>query len=334
MADTPRVAIVLPIRNEERTIAACLQAIVDQDYPQECIEVWVIDGLSTDRTRQIVAEFQARHPFVKLLDNPKRIIPAALNIGIRQAQNADVIVRVDGHTFLEPDYVRQCVRCLQHTGAGNVGGLQRVKGVGYVGKAIALTVSSPLAAGDARYRHTEKEGFVDTVYLGAFPSQVFKSIGLYNEELLRNEDYELNYRLRQAGFHVFLSPSIRSWYLCRSSLPALWSQYFQNGYWKIQMLRRYPRSVRLRQVVAPVFVLSLMVSGVSGLIVRPFAGLLALIAGCYTALIVVFAALTARHHGWRYLPILPLTLTTIHFGWGLGFLWGLIRLLVPRPPAR
>ncbi len=323
-AGTARVAVILPIRNEEKTIAGCLQSIIDQDYPKEQLEVFVVDGMSTDRTRQIIAEFEAKYSYIKLLDNPKQIIPAAMNVGIRHAREADVIVRVDGHSFLEPDYVRQCERCLRQTGAGNVGGLQRAKGMGYIGEAIALTVSSPLAAGDARYRHTEKEGFVDTVYLGAFPRQVFGCVGLFNEELLRNEDYEFNYRLRKAGFGILLSPSIRSWYLSRGSLSALWRQYFQYGYWKIQMLRLHPRSLRLRQLMAPFFVLSLISTGLLGLVIHPVAALFALIASGYAVLVLTFATLTACLYGWRYLPVLPLTLVVIHLSWGLGFLWGLI----------
>lgn len=324
LPDHPFVAVVIPVYNEERYIACCLESVIAQEYPAGRLEIVVVDGMSTDRTRQIVAEFQARHPRVKLLDNPRRIIPAAMNIGICHAREADVIVRVDGHCLLEPDYIRQCVHYLRQTGAGNVGGLQRAKGMHYVAQAIAMTVSSPLAAGDAKYRHTAKEGYVDTVYLGAFPRQVFEHVGLFNETLLRNEDYELNYRLRQAGFRIFVSPAIRSWYLTRESLRALWSQYCQYGYWKIQMLRLHPRSVRIRQIMAPTFVLSLMVSGSLGLIIRPVASLFILIVGIYLMTALAFAIVTARRHGWRYLPILPVTLATIHFSWGLGFLWGLV----------
>ncbi len=324
----PPVSIVIPVRNEEKYIGACLASIVAQDYAGD-LEVLVVDGMSEDRSSDIAVRFSETYPFIRLLKNPKRTTAAAMNIGIREAAG-EIVVRVDGHTILEPDYVRRCVEGLCRTGAGNVGGLQRHIGQNYIGKAVALTMSSPLAVGDSKYHYAEEEGEVDTVYLGAFPRKVFEQVGVYNENLIRNQDYELNYRIRQAGLKVYLDPAIRSWYLNRSTFTGFCHQYFQYGFWKVQMLKMHPRSVRWRQLVAPAFALSLITTGVLGRLYRPLAMVYRLIVLSYATLAGVFTFRTARRHGWRYLPILPVIFASMHLSWGIGFLFGLVRR--PRPP--
>ena len=326
----PRVSIIIPVWNEGEHVRACLEAVVAQDY-DEIVEILVIDGGSRDQTRDIVSRFARSYPLIRLLDNPRITAPAALNVGIRHA-TGDIIVRVDARTIIEPDYVRRCVECLQRTGAGNVGGLQRPLADNYIGQAIALTTQSPLAVGDSKFRYAQKEGEVDTVYLGAFPREVFDKVGLYNEELVRNQDYELNYRIRQAGMKVYLDPAIKSWYVNRSTLPDFWRQYFQYGFWKTEMLRRYPASIRWRQLVPPTFVASLILTSLGSLFAPPLALLFRVIVGAYALLAGVFTLHTAHRHGWRYLPILPLTFATMHLSWGLGFLWGLVRR--PKPPVQ
>lgn len=327
--DLPSVSIIIPMRNEEKYIGACLAAIVAQDYAGP-LEVLLVDGMSEDRSRWVASRFVETYPFIRLLDNPKLTTPAALNIGIRHAAG-DIIVRIDGRTIVEPDYVRRCVECLQRTNAGNVGGLQRALGQSYFGKAIAFTTSSPLAVGDSKFHYAQEEGEVDTVYLGAFPREIFDRVGLYNEDLVRNQDYELNYRIRQAGRAVYLDPSIKSWYINRSTLTGFWRQYFQYGFWKVEMLSRHPASVRWRQLVPPTFVASLVVTGLLGRFFRPLAVVFWVIVLAYAVLAGLFTLSTARRHGWHYLPILLITFASMHLSWGLGFLWGLVRR--PRVPA-
>lgn len=321
--EVPCVSVIIPMRNEEKYIGACLGSIVAQDY-RGALEVLVVDGMSTDKSREIVSRFVQTYPFIHLLENPQHITPVAMNIGISHA-DGDFIVRVDGHTVLEPDYVRQCIATLQQTGAGNVGGVQRAVGASYLGQAIALTTSSPLAVGDAKFRYAEKSAYVDTVYLGAFPKDIFDDVGLYDESLGRNQDYELNYRLRLNGYKIFLSPEIKSWYVNRSTLKTFWQQYFQYGWWKVEMLSRNPASARWRQLAPPTFVLGLLASGLGGRLFRPLILVFRLILGVYGALAILFTFLTARRHGWKYLPILPVTFVSMHLSWGLGFLWGLVR---------
>jgi len=240
---------------------------------------------------------------------------------------------VDGHTILEPDYVSQCVRHLAETGADNVGGPMRPVGTTCIGRAIALATSHPFGVGDSRFHYSQEPQYVDTVYLGAYRREVFQRIGDFNEELVRNQDYEFNYRLRQGGGRIFFTPTIRSWYYGRQTLRALASQYFQYGGWKAQVIRRDPASTRPRHLVAPAFVLALLVGGALALVGRGHPLMLLPLPG----LILVYALVSgsfsfglARQRGWRYLPILPLVFATLHLSWGLGFWWGLVISWLPR----
>jgi succinoglycan biosynthesis protein ExoA len=325
----PTVSVIIPVRNEERYIAGCLQSVGQQDYPPELLEILVIDGESEDNTRGIVDEFRDQDPRIELLDNPRRIVSTAMNIGIRHARG-EVIVRVDGHCLLEPDYVRQCVHYLAQTGAANVGGLMRTRGENYMGEAIAIAMSSPFGVGDSKFHYAEREQYVDTVYLGAFPRMVFDQVGLFDEGLSRNQDYELNYRLRAAGGKIFLTPAIKSWYITRGSLPQLCKQYFQYGSWKVAVLRKHPRSLRFRQTVPPAFVLTLIVSGLLGLFNRLSAYLFLSVLSTYFVSSLLFSLCSAHKKGWKYLPVLPFIFASLHLSWGSGFLWGSARAIVQR----
>jgi len=322
-----RVSVVVPMRNEEQHLGRCLAALVAQDYPAELVEILVVDGLSSDRSRDIVMEWSARYPRIRLLNNTKRQTPAGLNVGILAA-TGDVIARVDAHTEVELDYIRQCVHYLDTTGADNVGGLMRPAGDTYWGQAIALSTSTPFGVGDAQFHYSQKEQFVDTVYMGTFKRDVFDRVGLFDESLVRNQDYELNYRLRAAGGRIFCSPAIRSRYYPRPSLRALWSQYFQYGFWKSRVIRMHPASTRWRQLAAPTFVTTLVGLGLLSLLSPLFMGALALIVLAYFGVSLAFSISLARRFGWRYLWGLPITFGVIHLSWGLGFWWGWVRFIL------
>jgi succinoglycan biosynthesis protein ExoA len=330
MNEFPFVSVIIPVRNEEKFIAQCLQSVVDQDYPQGRMEVLVVDGGSEDRSREIVAEFGSRYPLIKLLDNPKLTAPAGLNLGIREARG-DIIIRVDGHCLLEPNYVSQCVRCLRETEADNVGGLMKAVGQDYVSQVIALAISSLFGSGGSKFHYAAREQYVDTVYLGAFRRRVFDEIGFFNERLVRNQDYELNYRIRAAGGKVFLSPAIKSSYYGRSTLRDLWQQYFQYGFWKLEMLQMHPRSVQPRHLVAPLFIFVLFTTGLLSLFQHGFLSLFLLTISGYLLVSLLSSLLIARREGWRYFPLLPVAFAAMHFGWGLGFLWRLVSTVVSAP---
>ncbi|HID62078.1 MAG TPA: glycosyltransferase [Anaerolineae bacterium] len=325
----PTVTVVVPMRNEEGYIAKCLGSIVEQDYPKDSLEVLVVDGLSDDRSREIVKEFRREHPFIRLLDNPGRIVPTAMNIGIKEAEG-EVIIRVDGHCRLAPDYISQCVRYLKETGAACVGGTIENIGQTPMARAISLAMSSPFRVGDAHFRYSHQERYVDTLAFGAYRREVFDKIGLFDEKLVRNQDYDLNYRLRKAGGKILLTPAIKSHYYTRSSLRKLCSQYFQYGFWKVRMLRKYPRSVRVRQLVPPLFVLILLLSGVLSAISSLVVWVFALVVASYLGLALAFSFSIAARKGWRYLPILPVIFACLHLSWGLGFLYSLTRLTFQR----
>jgi glycosyltransferase involved in cell wall biosynthesis len=327
MNDNPFVSVIIPVRNEEKSIAKCLQSVVNQDYPEDRMEMLVVDGGSEDRSREIVFELSSRYPMIGLLDNPKLTAPAGLNLGIREARG-DIIVRVDGHCWLEPDYVSQCVRCLRETGADNVGGLMQAMGQDYVSQVIALAISSFFGSGGSRFHYAPKEQYVDTVYLGAFRRSIFDKVGFFNERLVRNQDYELNYRIIAAGGKIFLSPAIKSSYYGRSTLGDLWQQYFQYGFWKLEMIQMHPRSVQPRHLAAPLFVFSLFATGLLGLVHAGFLSLFLLAISTYLLASLLSSLLIARRKGWRYFSFLPVAFAVMHFGWGLGFLWRLGRIMI------
>jgi len=317
------VSIIVPVHNEEKHLANCLQAILEQDYPSDRCEVLVVDGLSIDRTPEIAAQFSARFSNIRLLKNPQGIVSAAMNIGIKNAKG-EVIVRVDGHSHIQRDYIAQCVLHLRATGAQNVGGPLRASGEGYIGQAIAYAVTFPFGIGNSPSRYARDERYVDTVYLGAFPRHLFDQVGLYDERLVRNQDYELNYRIRAAGGKILCTPAIRSRYYVRENLPELAKQYFQYGFWKWKVIRKQPRSLMARHLAPPLFVLALLASGLLASFVYGFGHLFLLILLSYLAASFLASPYLASRKGWPYLFILPLVFASIHLSWGLGFIWSLI----------
>jgi glycosyltransferase involved in cell wall biosynthesis len=314
----PFVSVVIPVRNEASHIGRCLDSVLGQDYPANRFEVLVVDGQSDDGTPGIVGEYAARDRRVRLLDNPARTRAPALNLAVAQARG-EIILRVDGHCWLAPDYLRQCVLTLRSTGADNVGGPMRPVGETPVGQAVALALTSRFGVGDARFHYSRRPEFVDTVYLGAYRRQALTRVGPFDPAVEPNEDYELNWRIRASGGRVFLSPDIRSWYVPRDSLPALARQYFRYGIGKFASLRKHPRSLRARQLAAPVLVATLAGSALAWLFDRRAATLFRLVAAGYLAANLATSTWLAVRHGWRHLPWLPPVFATQHLAWGAGF---------------
>jgi len=320
----PVVTLILPVRNEGCQIANTLQAVFSQDYLATNLQVLIADGMSTDNTRQIIAESQNQHPNLSLLDNPGQIVPTGLNTAICYAKG-EIIIRVDGHTCIEQDYISQCVKALQETGAVNVGGKMSAKGEGWFGETVAVATSTPFGVGGARFHYSDQQEWVDTVYMGAWPKRVFEQIGLFDEELVRDQDDEFNYRLREHGGKILLSPEIRSVYTVRSRPTSLWRQYYQYGCWKVRVLQKHPRQMRPRQFVPPLFALSLIVSTILAILLPPTRWLLLAILAAYLLANLAASTFTAARKGWKYLPLLPLVYLILHLSYGLGFLAGLIK---------
>jgi succinoglycan biosynthesis protein ExoA len=320
----PTVSILMPVRNEGAFIRHSLGAVAHQTYPQHCLDILVIDGMSTDKTRAIVRKLRADHPHVRLLNNPGQIVSTGLNIGVREATGA-IIVRVDGHTVIAPEYVAACVQALATTGAANVGG--RMVGVASTpfGEAVVLATSSPFGIGNARFHYATTQEDVDTVYLGAWPREVFTRLGGFDETMVRNQDDEFNYRLRAAGGRIVLTPTIQSHYQVRSTPRALWRQYVQYGYWKVRVLQKHPRQMQVRQFVPPVFVVTLGVAGLLAPVSAVARGLLAITGGLYLLANGAASLYSGRQAPWRTLLRLPSAFALLHLAYGTGFLVGLVR---------
>lgn len=322
--ELPLVSIILPILNEADYIERCLNAVLDQDYPNDNVEILIVDGMSTDGTRQIVQKFAASHLKIHLLDNPAGIVPTALNIGLRRAKG-EVIIRVDGHCMIAPNYLRKCVERILGEGVDGVGGPMETIGETQMANAIAIAMSSPFGVGDSSFRTTSgKEMLVDTAPFPAYTRQIIERAGLYDEELVRDQDDEYNYRIRELGGKILLAADVNSKYFSRASLKGLWRQYFQYGFWKVRVLQKHPGQMRPRQFVPPLFILGILLSALCALVpvLRPLSPI---IPGLYLLANLSASLLTASRRGWRALPFLPIVFAILHLSYGLGFLLGLVK---------
>ncbi|MCC7207902.1 MAG: glycosyltransferase family 2 protein [Anaerolineae bacterium] len=322
MRQQPLVTIIMPVRNEAAFIERSLGAVLAQDYPSERMEVLIVDGMSDDGTCEMIRAMTGTDR-VRIIPNPKRIQAAGLNLGILEA-TGEYVVRVDGHTIVAPDYVRSCLRTLSETGAQNAGGAMDPVGTTPMGKAIAAAGKSAFAVPSA-FHVSSREGFTDTVYLGAWPRSVLLALGGYNETFAVNEDYELNYRIRAGGGRVYFSPTIRSTYYGRQTLKVLARQYFRYGMSKVATLRLHPGSVRVRQLVAPVFVAGLAIGPLLGLLHPLILTIFLATVTCYLVLNLIFSARVASRKGWALMRRIPLVFAVIHLAWGTGFWAGIIR---------
>jgi glycosyltransferase involved in cell wall biosynthesis len=321
----PRVSIVMPCRNEAAYIGPCLESVLATDYPLDRVEVLVADGRSDDGTREIVERCAAKHPCVRLLDNPARITPAALNIAIRIA-TGDVIIRMDAHGIYPRDYVSRLVAALQESGADNVGGVVVTLPADDtpVARAIALAFSHPLGVGNAYFRiGVAGPRWVDTVPFGCFRRELFDRVGMFDEEMVRNQDDEFNLRVIGHGGRILLLPDIVSRYYGRRSLGAVGRMFYQYGYFKPLVVRKAER-IMTRQLVPPLFVLSLVATAVLGIWMPLARAGLAAIVGSYAALVLTGAALTIRKHGWRCATALAAVVSIMHVCYGVGYLRGIL----------
>jgi len=333
MSELPMVSIILPCRNEERYIATCLETILATTYPHDRLEVLVVDGRSDDGTLVVVAEFAAAHPrMIRLLDNPLRITPVALNIGI-EAASGEIIVRMDAHVAYPPEYLSSLVAALEETGADNVGGVIVTLPADNtpVARAIAVGLSHPLGVGNSYFRIGAREQRdVDTVPFGCFRRDVFDRIGMFDEDLPRGQDEELNFRLIRRGGRVVLLPNVLSYYYARGSLRKLARMYYQYGYFKPRVAQKVGAVMTVRQLVPSLFLLSLFAAGTASVWWPPARLVTLAIAGSYAAAILGSAALAAPRHGVVSALLLVAVFPLLHFSYGIGFLAGAVRLLLRR----
>jgi glycosyltransferase involved in cell wall biosynthesis len=292
------------------------------------MEVIVADGLSTDGTQDAIAGFQQAFPDlrVRIVENRNRSIPSALNRGI-EAARGEIILRLDGHSKPYPDYITNCVSAHMDGRGANVGGVWEIRPGAdtWIARSIAVAAAHPLGVGDALYRHTKRAAEVDTVPFGSFRRTLIEQIGLFDESLLTNEDYEFNARVRKSGGKIWLDPSIRSVYFARSTFLELIQQYWRYGFWKWRMLRRYPDTLRWRQALPPLFVLSLISLVTLSLFIPLARILLAAELFLYFSIMILAGFYAAfRQHKVHLIWGLPLAIAVMHTSWGSGFLWSIL----------
>jgi len=320
-----KITIILPVRNEGNYIRAAVDGVLAQGYPAEHIEILIADGMSTDGTREIIKEYQRENANIILLDNPGWIVPTGMNIALKQAQG-DIVIRVDGHCIIAPDYVRKCVEHLENDEVDGVGGPMETIGEDKLSETIALAMSSPFGVGNSAFRTISgKTIMADTVPFPAYTRSIIQKAGLYDEELVRNQDDEYNYRMRELGGRLLLAEDVRSKYYSRGSLQKLWKQYFQYGFYKVRVLQKHPRQMSLRQFVPPLFVISLLVMLFLTLSTHWGWIPLSVIGGSYLFANLAASILTAAREVWQHLLLLPIVFSTIHISYGAGFLAGLFK---------
>ncbi|WP_420613646.1 glycosyltransferase family 2 protein [Candidatus Spongiisocius sp.] len=316
LSELPHVSVVMAVRNEAAHIETTLQAVLDQDYEGR-LEVVVADGRSTDGTLAILRRCASEDSRLKLVDNPELGVAAGLNRAIDAAAGR-VLVRCDGHAEFAPDYVRLAVGLLEETGAANVGGKQDAAGTSTLQRAIAIAMNSPAAAGTARFRHSSQAGPADTVYLGVFDRRALEEVGGFDPTLVRNQDFELNHRLRKSGNLVWFDPRLAVTYHPRSSLRALWRQYLDYGRWKRVMLLRNPGALAARQLAAPALVIGLIGAAIGAGIGVPFWWIPPAGYGMLIAVTTLWETIRRRD---RAAWLLPAVMPAMHLAWGIGFLF-------------
>jgi glycosyltransferase involved in cell wall biosynthesis len=330
VAGPVKISIIVACRNEGKHIRAFVDSLLGQDLSGFDSEIIIADGDSDDGTRRILAELSRQFPQIRVIDNPSRIVSTGLNAAIRSSRG-EIILRTDAHTEYAQEYVKRCIETLETTGADNVGGPARTKAEGGLPNAIRAAYHSRFSTGGAKFHDDSFSGYVDTVTYGCWRKETLLKLGLFDEELVRNQDDELNLRLTRAGGKIWQSADIVSWYRPRTNWPGLFRQYFQYGFWKVRVIRKHRIPGSWRHLIPGVFV--------GANILFPCVALLSATVGstgfarkalsvCWVGLAIYAMAClvasvdSARRYGWRLLPYLPATFAIFHVSYGLGFLMG------------
>lgn len=328
------LSVICPIYNEEKYIVQCIESLLQQDYPQDDLEILFVDGMSTDKTREILAAYIKKYSFIKMLDNPKKIVPYAMNAGIK-ASKGEIIIRLDGHVVYPQNYFSALVKNLKQLDADNVGALCETLPCGSSAKevAIAEALSSSFGMGNSYFRiGCDKVKLVDTVPFGCFKRKVFDKVGLYDNELIRNQDDELNGRIIKNGGKIYLIPSIVTKYYARDKVSKVRKMFYQYGLYKPLVNKKLGAPATVRQFFPLVFVLGLII----GAILSCFSWIIAVI---YVSVIVIYLLLalyftfqSVRRTGkWSLFLYQPLIYLTIHTSYGWGYLVGIYKILFHKP---
>ena len=323
------VSVIIPCYNEEKFIGKCLDSVLGNDYPRELYEISIVDGMSQDKTREILKEYTDNYDNIKLLDNPQRYTPCAFNIGIKHSDK-DIIIIMGAHSDYNEDYISRCVYYLNEYGADNVGGVLKTvpREDTLIGHAVVSVLSSTFGVGNSSFRTgSDSPQWVDTVFGGCYRRSVFDEIGMFNEKLINSQDIEFNNRLRKAGGKILLVPTIISIYNARSDLVSFFKHNFRNGIWAILPVKYTGELIGLRHTVPLLFVLGLIV--ILGLtFISPFfLWMLLTLCGLYLGLALGFSLKSAITKGeWRFVILMPLLFFSLHFMYGLGSIRALFKL--------
>ncbi len=328
------VSIVIPCRNEEKFIGKCIDSIIANDYPKDRFEILIVDGMSDDGTIDILRKYIQQYSFIKLLDNLKEITPVALNIGIKNAKG-EFIIRMDAHATYEKHYISKCVKYLHKYNADNVGGtmVTMPREDTFIGRAIVLALSHRFGVGGSVFRTGfKKPKLVDTVFGGCYKKEVFEKIGLFNEKLVHTQDMEFNLRLKKAGGRILLVPDIVSYYYTRSDFLTFCKNNFKNGFWAIYPFKfTNTMPVSLRHLIPLAFVFGLIGSGVFAFFSPIFLWLFLFIVAFYVLTSFYFSMKIAiQKKDVRYLFIMPVMFKSLHIGYGLGSVYGLLKASTSR----
>lgn len=324
MKSTRTLSIVVPIMNEELHIENCVSSLMEQEFPHEEMEILLVDGMSTDRTPEILKNLQARWPdTVRILQNPKKIQAAAMNIGM-EAACGKYIVRADAHAKYPKEYCAKCIALLEETGAKNAGCIGNTVGRGTMGSAIAKMLTSPFGVGGSSFRVGAPSGYVDTVPFGTFETAYLREIGGFDERLARNEDNEINYRIRKLGGKIYMTSDMSFTYYCRDTIRGLVKMAWSNGLWTILSTKFCPGSMSVKYFVPMLFALSLIVMPV----LCCFHWLFRLLFGAELLLYTALSLLSAfqKTHKFGQWLLVSILFPVFHIPYGLGSLWGLFKL--------
>lgn len=324
MTDEITVSVVMPVYNEEQYIEKCVDSLLLQDYPIDKMEWIFVDGCSKDRTVEILNRYQEKYPtLIKVYNNPHKIVPYAMNIGIA-ASKGRYIVRLDAHADYATDYISKCIYYLENTGAENVGGVAETKANGFMGNAIAKMLSSKFGVGNSQFRTNGESGYVDTVPFGAFKREVFSKYGGYDERLVRNQDNEMNFRIRKNGGKIYLSNDIHLSYYCRDSIKGISTMARKNGMWNVITMKLCPGSMGLRHFIPFAFVLSIIGLALLSCLHPMFAILLGAELSLYLLLDVLFSVKQAGtiKEFFALLILFPI----FHIAYGFGSMVGITKL--------
>lgn len=323
-ADKLLVSVIIPVRNEEEYIANCVKSVLSQDFPREDMELILVDGDSEDRTVAIIKDFADKYDFIKLCKNPKKTVQHALNIGIRNAAGK-YVVRLDAHSEYAGDYISECVKHLEKTNAANVGGPMIARGKTRLQKVIAAAYHSPFALGGGKFHNEDYEGYADTVYLGAFKRETLLNLGIYDEDLPRNEDDDLNLRILESGGKVYVTPKIKSMYYPRNCYRALFKQYFGYGVWKVAVIKKHGKFARVSHLVPVLFFLFVVIFLVLSLFSRLARLTFAAVMLIYWSLSFYFSLKSKYLSGFCDRLRLVWVHFVLHIAYGAGFFCGIFK---------